>query len=165
MCHLKKPESLDFTEKIYKVGFIIALCWSLFVCGVNLVLWGKNWGKSWGIGKMDNKQYDTVLLKDGRTGSVVEVFPDDSLIVDVGSSPADWETLYDKTVDDIEKVINDNKKVVMCPLMESEIDDGICFDIHMNVEGLAPDWTIPDEVLKIADYKQICLKCPNHRED
>ena len=49
MCHLKKPESLDFTEKIYKVGFIIALCWSLFVCGVNLVLWGKDWGKLWGI--------------------------------------------------------------------------------------------------------------------
>lgn len=119
----------------------------------------------WGIGKMDIKQYDTVLLKDGRTGSVVEVFTDGSLIVNVGSSPADRETLYDKTVDDIEKVINDNKKIVMCPLMESEIDDGICFDIHMNVEGLAPDWTIPDEVLKIADYKQICLKCPNHRED
>ena len=54
---------------------------------------------------------------------------------------------------------------VLCPLMETEIDDGICFDIHMNVEGLAPAWTIPDEVLKITDYKQICLKCPNHRED
>ena len=38
-------------------------------------------------------------------------------------------------------------------------------DIHMNVEGLAPDWTIPKEVLKKADYKQICLNCPNHRED
>ena len=35
-------------------------------------------------------------------------------------------------------------KKIECPLMEKEIDDGICFDIHMNVEGLAPDWTIPD---------------------
>lgn len=73
-------------------------------------MWGKNWGKSWGIEKMNIKQYDTVLLKDGRTGSVVEVFPDGSLIIDVGSSIADWETLYDKTVDDIETVINGNKK-------------------------------------------------------
>lgn len=56
-------------------------------------------------------------------------------------------------------------KKINCPLMETEIDDGICFDIHMNVEGLAPDWTIPDEVLKTTDYKQICLKCPNHRDD
>nr|WP_295277755.1 hypothetical protein [uncultured Blautia sp.] len=113
---------------------------------------------------MDIKQYDTVLLKDGRTGSVVEVFPDGSLIVDVGSTPADWETLYDKTVADVKKVIN-GKKSVMCPLMKSEIDDGICYDIHMNVEDLTPDWTIPDEVLKKPDYKRICLKCPNHRED
>lgn len=52
-----------------------------------------------------------------------------------------------------------------CPLMGAEIDDGICYDIHMNVEGLAPDWAIPKEVLKKADYKQICLSCPNHRED
>ena len=27
-------------------------------------------------------------------------------------------------------------KKIECPLMEKEIDDGICFDIHMNVEGL-----------------------------
>jgi hypothetical protein len=45
------------------------------------------------------------------------------------------------------------------------IEDGICFDIHMNVEGLAPDWTIPEAVRKVTGYKEICLKCPNHRED
>ena len=56
-------------------------------------------------------------------------------------------------------------KKINCPLMETEIDDGICFDIHMNVGGLAPDWTIPDKVLKKHDYKQICLNCSNHRED
>lgn len=56
-------------------------------------------------------------------------------------------------------------KKINCPLMETKIDDGICFDIHMNVEGLAPDWTIPDKVLKKHDYKQICLNCSNHRED
>ena len=56
---------------------------------------------------MEIKEFDKVLLKDGRTGSVMEVFPDGSLIVDVGSSSEDWETLYDKTVDDVEKVISD----------------------------------------------------------
>ena len=54
---------------------------------------------------MKVKEFDTVLLKDGRRASIIEVFPDESLIVDVGSSPSDWETLYDKTIDDIEKII------------------------------------------------------------
>lgn len=53
---------------------------------------------------MEVKEFDTVILKDGRKGSVMEVFPNGSLIIDVGSSPEDWETLYDKTIDDIEKV-------------------------------------------------------------
>ena len=45
-------------------------------------------------------------------------------------------------------------KKINCPLVESEIDDEICFDIHMNVEGLAPDWTIPDKVIKKTEYKR-----------
>lgn len=56
-------------------------------------------------------------------------------------------------------------KKIKCPLLGNEIEDGICFDIHMNVEGLAPDWTIPEAVRKVTGYKEICLKCPNHRED
>lgn len=54
---------------------------------------------------------------------------------------------------------------VDCPLMGECIEDEICFDIHMNVEGLAPDRTVPGKVLQIPDYKKICLKCPNHRDD
>ena len=54
---------------------------------------------------------------------------------------------------------------IKCPLLEAEIEDEICFDIHMNVEGLAPNWTIPEEVLKIVGYKDICLRCPHHRDD
>ena len=50
-------------------------------------------------------------------------------------------------------------------MVESEIDDEICFDIHMNVEGLAPDWTIPDKVIKKMYYKNVCLNCPIHRDD
>ena len=56
-------------------------------------------------------------------------------------------------------------KKIKCPLLGIAIEDGICFDIHMNVEGLAPDWTIPEAVRKVTGYKEICLKCPNHRED
>lgn len=59
---------------------------------------------------MEVKEFDTVLLKDGRRASVMEVFPNGSLIVDVGSSPEDWETLYDKTIDDIERVLHTSEE-------------------------------------------------------
>ena len=52
-----------------------------------------------------------------------------------------------------------------CPLMGTEIDEGICFDIHMKVEGMAPDWTVPEKVIQTPDYKEICLACPNHRDE
>jgi hypothetical protein len=55
---------------------------------------------------MQVKEFDRVLLKDGRKADVMEVFSNGSLIVDVGDSPENWETLYDKTVDDIDKVIS-----------------------------------------------------------
>lgn len=51
------------------------------------------------------KQYDSVLLKDGRRAAVVEKWDDSHFLVDVGSSPKDWETI-DITIDDIEKVIS-----------------------------------------------------------
>ena len=47
------------------------------------------------------KQFDTVLLKDGREAAVVEAF-----LVDVGDSPKDWDTIS-ITIDDIEKVISE----------------------------------------------------------
>lgn len=59
---------------------------------------------------MEVKEFDTVLLKDGRRASVMEVFPNGSLIVDVGSSPEDWETLYDKRIDDIERVLHTSEE-------------------------------------------------------
>ena len=54
------------------------------------------------------KQYDTVLLKDGREASIVEAFENKVFIADVGSSPKDWETI-DITIEDIEKVIHPSK--------------------------------------------------------
>lgn len=54
---------------------------------------------------MQIKQYCSVLLKDGRIAAVVEVWDDTHFLVDVGSSPKDWETI-DITIEDIEKVID-----------------------------------------------------------
>lgn len=54
------------------------------------------------------REFDTVLLKDGRTASIMEAFENKVFIADVGSSPADWETIS-ITIDDIEKIIYTSK--------------------------------------------------------
>lgn len=54
---------------------------------------------------------------------------------------------------------------VSCPLMGGNIDDAICFDIHMVVDGMAPEFTVPKKVIETSGYREICLGCPNHRED
>lgn len=46
------------------------------------------------------------------------------------------------------------ERTVMCPILKKQIDDTVCYDIHMNVEGLLPDWGVPKEVVCIPDYKQ-----------
>ncbi len=51
------------------------------------------------------KQYDSVILKDGRRAAIVEAFDNKVFIADVGSSPKDWETI-DITIDDIKEVIH-----------------------------------------------------------
>lgn len=51
------------------------------------------------------KEFDSVLLKDGRRAAIVEVLSERDFLADVGSSPKDWETI-DITIDDIEKVIS-----------------------------------------------------------
>ena len=53
---------------------------------------------------MEVKEFDTVLLKDGRKASIMEAFENKVFIADVGSSPKDWETI-DITIDVIEKVL------------------------------------------------------------
>lgn len=49
--------------------------------------------------------------------------------------------------------------------MEEKIDDGTCFDIHMVLEEMAPERTIPTKVLKCKEKDKICLECKHHRED
>ena len=53
---------------------------------------------------MTVREYDTVLLKDGREASIVEAFDNKVFIADVGDSPEDWETI-DISINDIERVI------------------------------------------------------------
>lgn len=43
----KKPETLDFTEKIYKKAFVSVYHILSFARGVKISLWGKDWGKLW----------------------------------------------------------------------------------------------------------------------
>lgn len=50
------------------------------------------------------KELDVVKLKDGRIGTIVELF-EDACMVDVGDSPKNWDTIFIKK-SDIEKVIH-----------------------------------------------------------
>lgn len=50
------------------------------------------------------EQYDTVLLKDGRQGAVVEKFSENTFLVDVGTSEKDWDTV-DVKMEEIDKIL------------------------------------------------------------
>ena len=50
------------------------------------------------------KQFDTVLLKDGRRAAIVEVLSDTQFIADVGNSPKDWNTI-DIKISQIDRVL------------------------------------------------------------
>lgn len=52
--------------------------------------------------EMQIRQYDSVLLKDGRRAAIVEVLSPTDFIADVGDSPETWETI-DVTLDQIER--------------------------------------------------------------
>lgn len=56
-------------------------------------------------------------------------------------------------------------KRVSCPLMGEDIADEVCFDIHMVVEGSAPESTAPKKATQNPEFREVCLKCPNHRDD
>ena len=49
------------------------------------------------------EQYESVLLKDGRIATIIEVYEPDGYDADVGRSPEDWETVYGITDNDIER--------------------------------------------------------------
>ena len=49
-------------------------------------------------------EFDNVILKDGRSAAIVEVFSETDFLADVGDGPEDWETI-DITLDDIAEVV------------------------------------------------------------
>ena len=53
------------------------------------------------------REFDTVLLKNGQTATIVEKLSEDTFIADIGDSPKDWDTIT-ITINDIEKVVYRN---------------------------------------------------------
>lgn len=47
--------------------------------------------------------YESILLKDGRIATIIEVYEPDAYDADIGHSPKDWATVYGITDDDIER--------------------------------------------------------------
>lgn len=59
---------------------------------------------------MKLKEFDTVLLKDGRTGDIMDIQGDgESITIDIELGDDDWDTDY-ITKDDIEKVIHSSEE-------------------------------------------------------
>lgn len=59
---------------------------------------------------MKIKQFDTVLLKDGRAGDVMDIQGDgEDITIDIELGEDDWETDY-ITKGDIEKVIHSSEE-------------------------------------------------------
>ena len=55
------------------------------------------------------KEYETVLLKDGRIAAIVEVLGENTYIADVGHSPKDWDDIV-ITDKDIERLANKEER-------------------------------------------------------
>lgn len=49
--------------------------------------------------------------------------------------------------------------------MEMKIEHSLCFDISMVSEGMAPERTIDKKIRESPNYKEICMRCENHRND
>lgn len=56
-------------------------------------------------------------------------------------------------------------KTMWCPLTNGEVPRIVCLDIHMVVDGISPLDEAPPQVLKIENFREICLACPQHRDD
>lgn len=51
-----------------------------------------------------------------------------------------------------------------CPLMEEEIEEFTCFEVHCVISG-GPRSVAPEETYTKENWEDICLKCPHHRDD
>ena len=53
------------------------------------------------------REFDTVLLKNGQTATIVEKLSEDTFIADIGDSQKDWDSIT-ITINDLEKVVYRN---------------------------------------------------------
>ena len=65
---------------------------------------------------MKIEEFDTVILKNGQSASVVEKLSEDTFIADIGDSPKDWDTIT-ITIDEIEKVAP--REMALTPVNEN----------------------------------------------
>lgn len=54
---------------------------------------------------------------------------------------------------------------IKCELVDREITDGECFDVHMVIENGAPLWTAPQDIVTIPDFKKKCKRCKYYNRD
>lgn len=57
------------------------------------------------------------------------------------------------------------KLLIKCPLLKGkEIEDYECFENSEIAEKMIKETSLPQK-FKIENWREICLNCPNHRED
>ncbi len=54
------------------------------------------------------------------------------------------------------------EKMIQCPVLDQEIDKGICFDYSVAAEGWGPGYTKMMMEEANPDFKSICLNCKQH---
>jgi len=69
------------------------------------------------------QEFDTVLLRDGRIASIVEVIGPDAYIADVGHSPRDWAIVWDLTDDGIERLATPEEIAKDAAISERELKE------------------------------------------
>ena len=67
------------------------------------------------------QQYESVLLKEGRIATIVEVYEPGAYDADIGDSPEDWATVYGITDDETEQEMDRKYRESMRQLREQGI--------------------------------------------
>lgn len=54
---------------------------------------------------------------------------------------------------------------IFCPLFKKEVDVIWCIEITDVANGLIKKRVLPDCILRIKNFKEICRNCPNREDD
>lgn len=55
--------------------------------------------------------------------------------------------------------------IIFCPLFKKEVDVIWCIEITDVANGLIKERVLPDCILRIKNFKEICRNCPNREDD